>query len=306
MINSTQKLMTLGVLSKEWLNFNQNILKRSTLQTYKYMVNKHILLKSISSCSIDKIDTDDLIKYTNELLENSLSPKTVNSVLLTLNSIFKYGKLKYNFKPPYIQYVREKKVKTRVLSVSEQKILEENLRNNFDNFKLGILFALYTGVRIGELCALKWGDIKLGTVKIDKTMYRLKDDNGKSSIFINEPKTSNSNRLIPLPDFLIEIVEKYRKRDGVFFLSNKQLCYIEPRLMQKKFKKIIEMCGLKGVTFHTLRHTFATRCIECGFDAKTLSEILGHADVKTTLNRYVHSSLELKKNSMNMLSDIAV
>lgn len=293
-------------MSKEWLFFNKNSLKKSTLQTYEYLLEKHIENSALADKPIYKISAEEIVGYSETLLEKGLSPKTVNCVLLIIHSIFKYAKTLYGITPPYIKYVRDTKRETRVLTPLEQNRLELYLKRDTDIFKLGMLFALYTGVRIGELCALKWGDINDGTVKICKTMRRLKNSDGKSVVMLDKPKTESSNRTIPLPDFLAKYVENLRKTDEEFFLSNNKLDKIEPRLMQKKFTKLTEELKLGGATFHTLRHTFATRCIECGFDAKTLSEILGHSDVKTTLNRYVHCSLELKRNSMNLLSRIAV
>lgn len=137
-------------------------------------------------------------------------------------------------------------------------------------------------------------------------MQRLKDDNGKSIVIIDSPKTFNSNRTIPIPDFLISIIEQRRDKPENYILSTGSLKFVEPRLMQIKFKKIIEVCDLDNVTFHTLRHTFDTRCVECDCDIKSLSEILGHADVNTTLNRYVHSSLELKQTNINKLQKFAI
>lgn len=300
------KKITLADLGGEWLSFNRNSLKKSSFQTYEYLFKKHILNSGLSYFPIGKITAEDIVRYSDELLDSNLSPKTINCILLTLNRIFKYAEEVYGFMPPKVGYVKDIKREMRVLSTDEQSRLERCLKYKPDNYKTGMLFALYTGVRIGELCALRWGDIRHGTVRINKTMHRLKDEHGKSVVIIDKPKTESSNRTIPLPDFLAEIVENMRRNDDEFILSCERVARVEPRLMQKKFKKTAEECGLEGVTFHTLRHTFATRCIECGFDPKTLSEILGHSDVKTTLNRYVHCSLELKKNSMNLLSRIAV
>lgn len=109
-----------------------------------------------------------------------------------------------------------------------------------------------------------------------------------------------------MPDCLTEFVESFRLNNNDYFLSDSNKAFIEPRLMQIHFKAIAKECGLENVTFHTLRHTFATRCVECDFDIKTLSEILGHSDVKTTLNKYVHSSMEQKQKNMNKLSAIAI
>ncbi len=159
-------------------------------------------------------------------------------------------------------------------------------------------------------CALKNGanrnPFQIITFKIYKTLHRLKDENGKSKIFIDSPKTFHSNRTIPNPLFLNTIIESKRSDSENYVIANESVKIIEPRLMQIKFKRMTTECGLENVTFHTLRHTFATRCVECGFDIKSLSEILGHTDVKTTLNKYVHSSMELKQANMNKLNQIAI
>lgn len=305
MKNNSFSNFTFGKLTGDWLFFNRNSLKKSTLQTYEYLVDKHIMWSSLAGRLAEEITSEELVCYADRLLAQGLSPKTINCVLLIINSVFKFAKTMYGINPPYINYVKDMKRETRVLSVCEQKRLESLIREKLDSYNLGVLFALYTGVRIGELCALRWSDLSDGAVRISKTMHRLRDENGKSVVMIDKPKTPSSNRTIPLPDFLNKTVESRRGADGEFFLANERLSTVEPRIMQNHFKKLCARCGLENATFHTLRHTFATRCIECGFDPKTLSEILGHSDVKTTLNRYVHSSLELKKNSMNLLTKIA-
>lgn len=298
--------MSLRELGNQWLYFNKQSLKKSTLQTYTVHFENHIAQSELANCHPKDIEPEGIIRFSQKLLDKNLSPKTVNCILLVLHSIFKFAKTMYGFSPPHIQYIKERQKETRVLSSEEQCILEQHLKSNLNTYNLGILFALYTGVRVGELCALRWEDIRDGTVRISKTMHRLKNDEGRSVVILDEPKTPSSNRIIPLPDFLNSMIEKKRRAGYEFFLSSEKINRVEPRLMQNRFKTIAKECSLDGATFHTLRHTFATRCIECGFDAKTLSEILGHSDVKTTLNRYVHCSLELKKNSMNLLTRIAV
>ncbi len=186
----------------------------------------------------------------------------------------------------------------RVLSIDEQRILEKYLYSDINNYKMGILLALYTGMRVGELCALQWDDIKESTIIINKTVQRLKQ-NGKTVLEITEPKTRTSNRKIPVPDFLTPTLNQYRSSGAV--LKNRKGKPVEPRLMQLTFEKYVNDCGLPKTNFHALRHTFATRCVEAGFDIKSLSEILGHTDVKTTLNKYVHSSLAQKQKNMDLL-----
>lgn len=306
MIEKSINNLNLEQIGRQWLFFNRYSFKKSTLQTYEYHLNKHIKLSKLSEIPLYNLTPEDISAFSRELIKADLSPKSVNSVLLEINSIFKFAKLMYGFTPPFIRYVKEQNREMRVLLISEQNLLEQYLKDNLDSYNFGILFVLYTGIRVGELCALKWRDIRDGAVKISKTMHRLRDDTGKSVIMIDEPKTPSSNRTIPVPDFLNAIIEERRGEADDFILSKGKIKRVEPRLIQNRFKTIAEECHFDGATFHTLRHTFATRCVECGFDPKTLSEILGHADVKTTLNRYVHSSFELKKNSMNLLTKIVV
>lgn len=300
------KRLTLETISEEWLIRNKNSYKQSTYQTYSYIIQKYILCSKIANISVTNLRTDDLISFSESLINDGLSAKSVNDILLILNSLLRFASKKYDIDIICAPLVKNQKKEMRVLSITEQQCLVNYLKTDMDNYKFGVLVALYTGIRIGELCALQWQDIKDGNIIINKTMQRLKDDNGKSIVIIDSPKTFNSNRTIPIPDFLTSIIEQRRDKPENYILSTGSLKFVEPRLMQIKFKKIIEVCDIDNVTFHTLRHTFATRCVECDCDIKSLSEILGHADVNTTLNRYVHSSLELKQTNINKLQKYAI
>ena len=156
---------------------------------------------------------------------------------------------------------------------------------------------------MGELCALKWGDIENGTLHITKTMQRLSKGVGKGTeIIIGDPKTSTSNRIIPLPSFISAQIEKFRNsNEEAYFLSTLDHPLTEPRVMQYYFQRYIEALDLPKANFHCLRHTFATRCVECDFEIKSLSLILGHSNVQTTMNKYVHSSMSLKAVNMEKL-----
>lgn len=304
--NGMRKKLFLSDLSNEWLDVNRNTFKRSTYQTYKYIVNKYIMNNRISQIPISDISITDIVAFSEELLSKNLSPKTVNNILLIVNYLIKYSNEVYKTQQIKIPFVKEAKKEMRVLSKQEQRTLEKSLYSNMDIYKFATLIALYTGIRIGELCALKWCDISDSSIIISKSMNRLKGMNGKTSLVIDTTKTNSSNRTIPYPEFLNDIINNKRGNPDEYVLSTEKLNFVEPRLLQLKFSNIVENCSIENVTFHTLRHTFATRCIECGFDVKTLSEILGHADVKTTLNKYVHSSMELKRENMNKLRQIAV
>lgn len=181
---------------------------------------------------------------------------------------------------------------------------------DIDRYKLGIYICLYTGIRIGELCALQWKNISFtdSTLKVIHTMQRIQYENEysthKTHIIITEPKSSSAIRTIPLPEFLTEKLRPFVANPNAFVLSGECTQHVEPRTMQNKFKAYLAEGGIEDANFHSLRHTFATRCVEIGFDIKTLSEILGHSSVKITLDKYVHSSLELKRSNMEKLQPI--
>lgn len=216
-----------------------------------------------------------------------------------LGLALKYAQESYSITVPKINYVKEHQREMRVFSVQEQQIITEYLLKQIDIHKFGVLLTLYTGMRIGELCGLRWDDITDEYIVINKTMMRIKNEQGKTEVKIGSPKSESSNRIIPTPKCLLPMINQFRS-DG-YVLSSDNLKYTEPRLMQIKFGQMVVACNVKKTNFHTLRHTFATRCIEAGVDVKTLSELLGHSDVKTTLNRYVHSSFELKQKSIEQL-----
>lgn len=180
--------------------------------------------------------------------------------------------------------------------------------NQLDSLNLGILICLYTGIRVGELCALTWEKISFSdkTICICQTMQRIQkrtSENKKTHIIIAAPKSSSANRVIPIPNTLLKILSQYPMEKTGYFLSGSLSEVVEPRRIQYRFHKILKKCGIDRKNFHVLRHTFATRCVEANIDIKTLSEILGHSSVSITMNRYVHPSLSLKRNSMEKLAD---
>lgn len=292
---------TVDDIMQEWLSQSKNQIKISSYQKYQTTIQNHIS-NHLGKIRINNLTSATISRFTDNLLTNEgLAKETVNNVLIILGMGLEFAKTHYQAIVPDIHLLRLSKVKTRVLSVYEQKNLVHYLLSEDNIFSFGVLLALYTGLRIGEVCALKWEDFNENAIHISKTMQRLKNAFGKTEVMILPPKTSSSDRIIPIPAALLPIIEKYRKKSG-YILTRPNGKYVEPRLMQKKFSEYVKACKLEGTHFHTLRHTFATRCIESGMDVKTLSEILGHSDVKTTLNRYVHSSFELKKRSIDKLS----
>jgi len=167
---------------------------------------------------------------------------------------------------------------------------------------------MLTGMRIGEVCALRWADISLTdrTIRVHSTMQRLKNydetSTAKTKIVVTTPKTDTSFRIIPLTHFAAELCRSMDPHDPEAYILTGTAQFMEPRVLQYRFKKHTAACGLEGMHFHALRHTFATRCVEVGFEIKSLSEILGHASTAITLERYVHTSIELKRANMDKLS----
>jgi len=205
-----------------------------------------------------------------------------------------------------ITYPKHQQQTMRVFSRQEQASLEMILTHELDVHKLGILLCLYTGLRIGEICALRWQDISadFSTISIQQTIQRIKNFNGdehKTKIIIDTPKSQRSVRVIPIPKFLSPYLRKFARESGAYFLGTKENTFTEPRTMQNHFARNIKAANIINANFHTTRHTFATRCIEAGVDIKSLSEILGHASVNITLNCYVHSLFDQKRESMNKL-----
>ena len=308
----------LAVFCEEWLLLNRNRVKKSTYIKYRNTIQNYIV-PHLGNCLPQFIDTVMLETFSHELLVNGalqkgggLSPKTVRDTLMILHSILKYTKRQIDYPVPDFEmiYPKESKKEMRVLSKEEQDRLVRYLLTDMDDCKFGILMALMTGMRIGEICALRWQNISLlnQTVQVGATMQRLQLENPsvqKTAVTIDDPKTLTSKKTIPLMPQTVELCKRMGKHPPQAFVLTGQIgCFMEPRNLQYRFKKYTQECGLSDVNFHALRHTFATRCVEVDFEIKSLSEILGHASVQVTLDRYVHSSMELKRENMNKLPAI--
>lgn len=286
---------------QKWLEQSKNQLKITSYQRYETIVQNHIISR-LGKIPIRRLTSDMIMKFTDELLnDRRLSRETVNQILIVLGMGLSFAKSEYCAVVPEIRLLKSAKPKTRVLSVSEQQILVQYLLSEDDIFSFGILLALYTGLRIGELCALCWEDFSEHSIHVHTTMQRVKGDSEKTEIMLLPPKTSASDRVVPIAATLTPLIERYRQESG-YVLTRLNGKFTEPRLLQNKFSNYIKACGIENAHFHTLRHTFATRCVESGMDIKSLSEILGHSDVKTTLNKYVHSSFELKQSEIDRLT----
>ncbi len=298
-----------SVFCQEWLRLEREKVRDSTYDKYETVLNNHILPK-LGDCRPAGITAEVAERFKRELLAEGLAPKTVRDDLAELRSILKYtaSRLPGGLAEVAIAYPREQKREARVLSPEEQRRFVEYLRTDTDTCKFGVLLALYTGLRIGELCALRWGNISLRdrTLRVEAAMQRLRDrehaGGGRTRVVIGRPKSAASVRSIPLTDRAAGLCGQYDPHDPAAFILTGTEKYMEPRQLQRRLEKYTRECGLEGVHFHTIRHTFATRCVEAGFELKSLSEILGHSDTSVTLDRYVHSSMQLKRENMDKLS----
>lgn len=302
----------------QWLQKERSTIKPSTYARYAALLENHVL-SDLGGLPVTSLTPEFLNRFLLAKLEygrkdgnGGLSPKTVQDIYTVIKSVIRYAEVKYCLKLPDSRpYPFPKTEKTiTVLSPQNRNRLEEAMQMDLaDGRRTGILLCLYCGLRIGEICALRWSDIDLdsGILRVSRTLQRIEnqenDSSVKTTVIESTPKTHASSRDIPIPANILELLQKLRP-DGLtdaYFLTGLSDHYIEPRNYQYFFRRTLEDLGIPPVNFHCLRHTFATRCIEVGFDVKTLSEILGHADINITLNHYVHSTLDMKKRQMDLL-----
>lgn len=303
-------------IAVEWVNDLKPQLKQSSISKYKNTISLY-LIPMFGDRTIESITYSEVYTFCMKMLKEGgslkkgLSPKSVNGVLSVLRSVFKYARNKYNVLPPDIAniYIKQPAKSPQILSIEEQLTINAYLFKNLSPCNIGILLCLYTGIRIGEVCALQWKDINISekTLFVHRAMQRIQVDESnnkkdKTEIVILPPKSTCSIRKIPIPDEMIAVLVFNMREDDAFILTGQCNKYMEPRTLENHFRSIKKACGISNIKFHALRHTFATRCIELGFDIKCLSEILGHASVSITLNRYVHPSMQLKQTNMNKLS----
>lgn len=293
----------------KWLNEVKIYQKHATYIKYEYIYINHIK-QHIGDKMIYDITTDDCtellsFEYCNGSNKNlTLSDSIMNSIRNVLTQIIRYGTKDYSFKiNGNISHKNEDTKCVKIFSKDEQKIIIQTLLKDMNCYNLGIYICMLTGMRLGEICALRKSDINLSlkTITISQTVQRVKTNNSitKTELVISAPKTMNSNRIIPICDMLFSILCEYMT-DTSYIVNGEKV--MEPRTYQYYFKKLLTSLSIETKNFHALRHTFATNCIESGMEPKCLSEILGHSDVKTTLNKYVHPSLEQKINQINSIS----
>lgn len=304
-ISCVKTNMTVKELVFEWLDVIATHVKNSTMSNYKMKLYKHII-PAFGTFKCSDLRSREIYVFVESKIKNGLSARYVTDILVLLKSIFKYAKREYNIKNVIDGIIMPRKSKThiRLFTEQEERVLKKHISENLDITSMGISISLYTGLRIGELCALQWRDVDFEKriLTVRKTIQRIQRPNRthKTELTITEPKSEKSKREIPIPSCLFEIMSKFRGKDDDYVLSGKT-SPIEPRTMQYRFTKILKNANLPSVHFHSLRHAFATRAIELGFDVKTLSELLGHSSIELTLNRYVHTSMDRKRACMALM-----
>ncbi|MCM1184772.1 MAG: site-specific integrase [Roseburia sp.] len=284
----------------EWLAEVKCKRKQSTYVKYRLLLQKH-LENNFARISLADLTTS----CVEERLSGRLTDTTHRSIYCVLNQILKFVSQKYLMEtavlkcPASIPHSKPMKPLTQ----NEQKRLISVLYTNMDNYKMAVLLCLFTGIRLGELCALKWADIDFEgkILSVNRTVQRLYADGYPTKTVLMEtaPKSEYSRREIPLTAVMLELLIRFRNGREYILGGDGPT---EPRTVQYRFKKILKEAELPDINFHILRHTFSTNCIEGGTDVKSLSEMLGHSDVQITLNRYVHPSMDMKRQYMDSLS----
>ena len=305
---------------KEWLiswleNYVQPSSKQRTFARYSEIVNQHIIPK-LGEAYITELKPFVLQCYVKELLNNGnlknnngLSPNSVNAIITVIQNSLRtaYG---LGYVDSYIaDKIKRPKIEEREITsftTVEQKKIEQAVLKHKKIKMFGILLCLYTGLRIGELLALEWTDIDFVKceLSVNKTCYDGKNPDGSFCRITDKPKTQTSQRISPLPKQLLSLLRDIRKKSGSKYVVSNGDKIICIRSYQKTFSSLLKKLDISHKGFHAIRHTFATRALECGMDVKTLSEILGHKNPTTTLNRYVHSLMEHKREMMNKIGKL--
>lgn len=292
--------------AEEWLAELSSSRKYSTYIKYNTIYQTHLAC-IIGSCQLSADMVQELQeKIYDHLSKEELSESLQKSVICVANQIFTFANKYYLASVPLLkrQIPKVKKKTVGALSRREQAMLLNYIYERMDKFMAAILLCLYAGLRLGELCALRWTDIDFQgkALTINRTVQRIAVPGHmtKTVLLETNPKSESSRRTIPLAAELLEVLSQLKGEQLYVFGEKKPL---DPRTMQYRFKKILKEANIEDKTFHTLRHTFATNCVENGMDVKVLSELLGHSDVKLTLNRYVHPTMDSKRKQLGELSD---
>ena len=301
---------------KEWLNdwlelYEKESVKPRTYKQYEDVINKR-LIPALGDYEMEDLSPIILQRYIVDLSQKGntktgkgLAPNSVNCIILVLHSSLSMAYVLGLSKEIHVDKIKRPKTSEKPVesfTKEEQKMIEQAVLSDKRDKMFGIILCLYTGLRIGELLALEWSDIDFikAELSVTKTCYDGQDENGKSCRITGTPKTETSKRIIPIPKQLIPLLREIKKRSTSKYVVGNGSKIITVRSYQRSFELLL----LPHHGFHALRHTFATRAIECGMDVKSLAEILGHKNPTITLKRYVHSFMEHKREFMNRLGKL--
>ena len=315
---ATKKHLNKNLKYEEWLDIwmekERFFIKESTYATYTNIIENH-LKPVLGKKKINNITNEDLQNFiilklstSKKNLEKGLALKTVKDMTVLIKNTLKTATQNklipfQNFQCKFPSSFSKSHLKT--FSVEEQKILFKYLINNQNSKNLGILLCLQTGLRLVEICGLQWQDINLekSTLTICRTLQKIyiKEKNKSySKTIISTPKTKTSNRIIPLNIDFINLIKPFQQNKNNYFITN-STNYLKPHCYRYYYQKLLHFLNLPKLRFHSLRHTFATQAVELGIDCKTISEILGHANMNTTLNLYVHPKTEYKRKCLDLI-----
>lgn len=296
--------------AQEWLDDVKIRVKESTHANYTYLLIRHIL-PVLGRKQMSALCSADINRFIREKSENGrlkreggISNKYLQDIVSVVKSIVAYCEQEHGI-PDRIRHIhppRPEKHERPVLEKAEQDRLTKMLLSSVSLIYLGVLLALYAGLRIGEVCGLRWEDYDAdsGLLYIRRTVQRICDNKGGSRLHVGTPKTQSSVRTVPLPLKLCELMSELKGKDDEYIISG-TTNPPEPSQLRKSFIKLLLECNLPEIRFHDLRHIFASNCVKLNFDIKSLSEIMGHSDVAMTLNRYVHTNIETKRNFMRAI-----
>ena len=291
-----------------WKEDKKQYVKRSTFAAYTLLIENHIL-PTFGEMAL--VEEQDVQTFVFRKLNEGLSHKTIKDILIVLKMILRFGAKNQmtEYRQIDIKFPTERdKHSIDILNRSHQKQIMEYIRLHFTFKNLGIYICLSAGMRIGEICALTWDDLDVenGIIHVRKTIQRIyviEEHRKYTEVILDTPKTKNSIREIPMTKNLLKMIRPIKKIvNGYFYVLTNEPKPTEPRTYRNYYKQFMQSLGLPLMKFHGLRHSFATRCIESKCDYKTVSVLLGHSNISTTLNLYVHPNLEQKKRCMEQMS----
>lgn len=310
--------ITMSQVLDSWILSKELFLKKSTILKYKNIIATHIL-PELGNLNINNINNDIINKFLLDKQisgrmdgKGGLSNSYIKTMAIILSSCIDYAVNNRLCSPLPGKVLKPiiKKNEVMVLNKAMQKELEDKLSYSDSMTEVGILLALNSGLRIGEICALRWENIDFVNriLYVRQSIVRVPDelnsDKHKTMLVVDNPKSQHSVRDIPINSKLYSILEKYKYNRLTDYILSGTSQFISPRTFEYRFHRVLNKHRIQDFNFHMLRHTFATRCIECGVDVKSLSEIMGHSNVNITLNSYVHSSFENKRIQLEKLNNI--